>query len=311
MYHFILNPTAASGGGRKVWRKVKALLREYDIDYKLHIFDDKKALTECVKELSNGQNGICNHIVVMGGDGTLNMVVNAIDNFNAVKLSCLKVGSGNDFARNVGVRKKAIRELVHLIKKPEEILLDVGEAVYLDEDDVRHVRRYLISSGIGYDADICEEAERSRLKKVLNKIKLGKLVYLFVGLKQVMTKKGSMALIYLDNKRIGIREMFFAVSMIHPMEGGGVPFCPYADPGDGKLDVCVVKIAKKPKLYLEVALVYLKKHLLFSNVKNYRVNNIRIVLAKPEWVHFDGETPSKVREIEHRCMKDSRLTFVK
>ncbi len=310
MYHFILNPNASSGKGKKAFDEIKPILSSRNIDYRLYIFENREELSETISDLSSPANAKVNHIVVLGGDGTLNLVLNYIKDFTKVKLSVLRVGSGNDFARNVGVGKDIKKCFYHLIDKPETIELDYGVAEYVNLDGEAFKRRFIISSGIGYDADICEEASRSRLKKVLNTIRLGKLVYLFIGIKQVFTKKGAKAIIYFDNgRKIRLRNMFFTVGMVHKMEGGGVPFCPYADPLDGKLDVCVVKSANVLKLLLEIELVYIKKHLIFSNVTNYRCRSYRVALSKPQWIHLDGETPAMVKEA--KFTSESGIRFVR
>lgn len=297
--------------GRKVSDAAKDLLGE--------------AAVTAIKNKLEGQNV---HIVVLGGDGTLNLVLNSIVDMEYTKLSCIRVGSGNDFARNVGVDKSPEKALLHLLEAPQETELDYGEAEYLTEKGESKTRRFIISSGIGYDADICEEVSRSSLKKVLNVLHLGKLVYVMIGIKQIFTRGGAggsgMSLrakgdrapkapkvkLYLDDsKPIRIRNLFFGVGMIHEMEGGGVPFCPHANPCDGMLDVCVAKGASIPKLLLEVGMVYLKKHLLFSNISEYRCRKMRIVVDKPQWIHMDGETPCRVREATLICR--SGLRFVK
>ena len=311
MYHFILNPTASSGGGVVAWEEIRPDLMKLGVDYELHMFHTMEQLKTCVKNLSKPSFECLNHIVVLGGDGTLNAVVNAIDDFDAVKLSVLRVGSGNDFARNVGVKKDINDALLHLLYSPERTKLDYGVATYVAEDGAKHKRRFVISSGIGYDADICEEAGRSRLKKVLNKVRLGKLVYLMVGLKQVFKRQCCRARLYMDGERVRLKDMFFAVAMIHPKEGGGVPFCPKADPSDGTLDVCVVKKASLAKLNLEIALVYRKKHTLFSNIKVFRCKQMKAVLDKPRWIHLDGETPVKVKKVYYSIEHESGITFVK
>ena len=63
-------------------------------------------------------------------------------------------------------------------------------------------------------------------------------------------------------------ELFFVVGMNHMYEGGGIPFCPNANPTDGKLDVCLVKGMSRLKLLFAVVLVYFKKHLLFKDITN-------------------------------------------
>jgi diacylglycerol kinase family enzyme len=77
------------------------------------------------------------------------------------------------------------------------------------------------------------------------------------------------------------------------------------------LDVCVVKKAPLSRLYLEIALVYLKKHTLFSNVKVFRCKEMKAILDKPRWIHLDGETPVKVKKVYYSIEHNRGITFVK
>lgn len=45
------------------------------------------------------------NILVIGGDGTLNEVLNGIQEFDHTTLSCIQTGSGNDFARNMHLER--------------------------------------------------------------------------------------------------------------------------------------------------------------------------------------------------------------
>lgn len=308
MYHFIWNPTASSGMGRKAWRQIRPILKAKGVKYTVHMFRKEENLVSFVQRITKGTQQ--SHIIVLGGDGTLNLVLNSIDNMEHTVLSCLRIGSGNDFARNVGVEKDIQKALLHLLNEPEEIELDYGEAVYLTAEGEQKKRRFMISSGLGYDADICEEAGRSALKKLLNRIRMGKLVYVAIGIKQIFTRRNTKAKLYLDDSSpIRIHNLFFAVGMIHKMEGGGVPFCPHANPEDGQLDICLAKGTSAGRLLLEVIMVYFKKHLLFSNISEYRCRRMRIVAEKPQWIHMDGETPCQVKEATLTCCQG--LRFVK
>ncbi len=331
MYYFVLNPTASSGMGSQVWKKIKPILKEHNVEYTLIALREKEDLVTYVKTLTrrkvpvslndvpeetdvskmqeeNVQQDI--HIVVLGGDGTLNLVLNSIEDMEHTKLSVIRVGSGNDFARNAGVDKSPEKALLHLLETPEELVLDYGVAEYRTTGGQRIRRRFIISSGIGYDADICEEVSRSRLKKTLNVFHLGKLVYAMIGIKQIFTRNNTRAKIYMDDRKpIRVRNLFFAVGMIHEKEGGGVPFCPNADPCDGQLDICLAKGAFIGKQLLEVLMVYWKKHLLFSNIAVYRSRKIRVVTERPQWIHLDGETPGQVKEVIMTCKQG--MKFVK
>lgn len=306
MYHFITNPKASSGNGMKVWKQIKKILKEEKIEYKGYSLKSAEETTEFVKKLTApGQGKEC-HIVVLGGDGTLNAVLNGIVDFEHTILSCIRTGSGNDFARNMGISKNATKAIRHLMDSPEETQLDYGMATYVSGNKTYH-HRFIISSGVGYDADICEEVAHSGLKKVLNRIGLGKLVYVMIGMKQIFTRVNAGAVVSLDGEAYNVPALFFTVGMIHEKEGGGVPFCPGANPTDGLLDVCLVKAMPKWKLLLAVSLVYLKKHFWFKNITAHRCEKMIVELREPQWFHIDGETSCKIERIAMECKSGLRF----
>ncbi len=311
MYQVIVNPTSSSGKGMEAWKEIKTILNRRNVTYEVHMLQNAGEATQVVRGLTADGNEA--NILVVGGDGTLNEVLNGIRDFDHTKVSCIQTGSGNDFARNMHLEKNVERAIMHLLEQPEEIALDYGEVtVRVDacRDSAVRKKRFLISSGVGYDANICEEVSRSRLKAVLNKIHLGKLVYVLIGVKQIFAKKTVRAKLYLDDAPVmKLPELFFVVGMNHMYEGGGIPFCPNADPTDGRLDVCLVKGMSRLKLLLAVVLVYFKKHLLFKDITNHRCKKMRLVTETPQWIHMDGETPYKVREITWESK--GKLRFVR
>lgn len=342
-YHFIVNPTASSGKGAAVWQRMEALLKKENITYEVHVPESGEAVTALVHKLTGqkrpytGEDTVdahmeaaaaleeyagegnhahmCRkdrdevHLVVVGGDGTLNKVLQGIEDFEHTVISCISTGSGNDFARNMHISGDAEQSLWQLLHAPEETIIDYGIATYRQADGSEIVRRFLISSGVGYDADICEEVGRSRLKPILNRIRLGRLVYVAIGIKQIFTRTVTRVIITMDEKKpMKLNGLFFVVGMIHQMEGGGVPFCPHADAADGMLDICLVRDMPKWKLLLAVMLVYRKKHLLFRRITEHRCQRISIRTERPQWFHIDGDAPCQVRELMLECK--SGLRFV-
>lgn len=206
MYHIIVNPTSSSGKGMDAWREIKDILDRRNVAYKVYILRKPGEATMVAGKLTAGRNMALNetavmdqrkevvreneediNILVIGGDGTLNEVLNGIQDFEHTTLSCIQTGSGNDFARNMHLEKNAEQAITHLLEQPEEIALDYGEVT--TNHPGSDAKRFLISSGVGYDANICEEVSRSRLKAVLNKIHLGKLVYVLIGVKQIFCEE--------------------------------------------------------------------------------------------------------------------------
>lgn len=333
MYHFIINPASSSGKGLRIWNRVEVILKEEKIIYEAHILQNAEEVTKLVGKLTDKgllQTELTSlhnvdeaaatqevqecHLVVLGGDGTLNAVLNGIQSFEHTILSCIRTGSGNDFARNMGIDKNTRQALQGILYHKEEIILDYGEITYQTEGSMAdngllpQKKRFIISSGVGYDADICEEVSRSKLKAVLNKVHLGKLVYVAIGIKQIFTRKPADAVIYMDEeKAVSVSNLFFVVGMIHEREGGGVPFCPQADPVDGLLDICLVKDMPKWKLLTAVILVYIKRHFIFHNITGHRCKKIRIRMEEPQRFHMDGETPCRITEVLWECKQGLRF----
>ncbi|MFA9375537.1 MAG: hypothetical protein ACERKZ_02170 [Lachnotalea sp.] len=67
---------------------------------------------------------------------------------------------------------------MNILKPKYFAQIDIGEVITSEE-----TRKFVVSSGIGFDAEICHEALDSKIKKILNKFKLGKLTYVGIALK--------------------------------------------------------------------------------------------------------------------------------
>ena len=128
MYHVIMNPSASSGKGAKVWKYVKERLENEQIEYEAHCMKYAKDTVRLVKNLTAVDNwhGEDHNIIVLGGDGTLNTVLNGIEDMEHTILSCIRTGSGNDFARNMGISKRVEEALEGILHHSDDMLLDYG-----------------------------------------------------------------------------------------------------------------------------------------------------------------------------------------
>ena len=99
MYYFIINPHSKSGYGMSIWKRAEAILKEREVSYEARFTEytgHAKKLAEQIANLSRP----CT-LGVLGGDGTLNEVINGLaeTDFSHITLGYLPTGSGNDFAR--------------------------------------------------------------------------------------------------------------------------------------------------------------------------------------------------------------------
>lgn len=299
MYHFIVNPASRSGKGQKLWDKtIEPALKRRGVKYKVYFSKKPGDLTRIANELTTGKTAEeVSHIVVVGGDGTVNETLQGMAESSNATIGYIPTGSSNDLARDLGFSKNPEEILDHLLDHAQLQHMDAGVL-----SSSNGTRLFAVSCGIGYDAAVCQEANLSKIKKVFNKIGLGKLTYLGIALKQLFATKAISCDIYLDDKEpIHLKKFLFIAMMNHRYEGGGFKFCPDAKSGDGLLDLCVV--GNLPKLLILFALptAFFGKHYIFPKIDAYKASTVRIVTSTPLWVHTDGEVIEKNSEITVSC----------
>ena len=158
MYHIIFNPKSKGSQSRDVCRMVLAQLKVRDIDYTLYKTDHARHAEEIAHMLTRGH--VPCTILVIGGDGTMNEVLNGICYPDCVTLGLIPSGSGNDFAKAAGIPKDPQKALDLILSgKTANIHYGIMRAG-------RKKRRFLISCGAGFDSEVCREVHHSRLKKI-------------------------------------------------------------------------------------------------------------------------------------------------
>lgn len=306
MYYFIINPKSRSGKGIKVWHMVKAELEKEKVPYESYITQYASHATEIVENICTTKPGI-KSIIVVGGDGTVNEAINGITDFDQVLLGYIPSGSSNDLARSLGLGKDPITILKKILSPAHFEYVDIG---LLQSDNPKTYRRFAVSSGMGFDANVCKEALKSTIKDFLNLIKLGKLTYLSIAIKQILTCPFMNGTIQVNNgKAERYKNMLVLTSMIQKYEGGGVKLVPSANPRDGKLSVCLVHgLPRLKALFLMPTLIF-DKHTKFKGIDVFDCENLTIHLDEPACLHLDGECPGDYKEVQLSCISN-KLRFI-
>lgn len=313
MYYFIVNETARTGKGVAVWSKVKAILEEKQIDYHAVKTAYKGHATELAEQISRKakETGKEVNLVVLGGDGTLNEVINGIKDFSRVRIGLIPTGSGNDFARGVGQKASPELSLERVLASREERHLDLGKVTY---EGGESPYLFAISSGIGMDAIVCKKAFTSKLKTVLNRFKMGKLTYLLITIQTLATMKTGKVTVrtreyepdgngkWDDGKSFFHKKLIFAAAMNLRAEGGGVPMSPKAEPDDGRLSLCFAHGVPKFLTYLVLPFLVAAKHEKLPCFHLENVSECRMELEKPMTLHADGEYMGEVSWVEFACV---------
>lgn len=301
MFHFIINPKSRTGNGIKVWNIVKKALDEKHVDYTFHYTHYEFHAVKIAASLCEEYPGIKN-IVVLGGDGTVNEVINGISKPTEVLLGYIPSGSSNDLARSLHIPKNPIEALNRILQGKHFEYVDHGFVELLSKGTQRN---FSVSMGIGFDASVCYKALGSNLKKVLNTLGLGKLTYLLIAIMELIKHQPSNAKIIVDNsKAYHFKNVFFIASMIHKYEGGGLIMAPNASYHDRKLSVCVIYDMPKIKALVLLPSLFFGKQGLFKGVKIFDGTTIEIFMDKAFMVHTDGEYCGSFTHIKAGCTPD-------
>lgn len=310
MYHVIINPASRTGKSIKLWNKVmKPYLDTHQVSYDYFFTTREFDADSIVRKLLSEALEFPIHVLVLGGDGTMNTLLQGIDDFSKVLVSYLPTGSSNDFARDIGISKDFKTNLSHILNDPTRLESDIGLCTYTIDGEMR-TRRFNCGCGLGFDAAVCEKVDVSPLKNVLNKIGLGKLTYGGIAIAEIFGNKSNACEIYLDDAPVIKHSKFlFIVGMVHRYEGGGLMFCPHADFKDGLLDVCAVHEASALAYISALPAAKKGQHIRRKFVSEHRCKSLRIKIGEPRCLHTDGEVLGHVAEVEMHCLKE-RLQLV-
>lgn len=284
MYHFIVNPNARTGRGKELWKIVETELNARGVEYEVFFTKGPHHATEIVRGLTFDE--IKRTIVVIGGDGTMNEVVNGLVNLKGVTLGYIPAGSSNDLARSLRISSDPLSAL-ELVLNPKFFYdMDLGVLEFDGKS-----RRFAVSAGVGYDAAVCHQALNSEFKKKMNKIKLGKLTYFGIALKQLFTKKPFAATLVLDDSRTyKFERVVFMAAHNQRFEGGGFMFCPSAVSNDGKLDVIIADNLPPLRIASLLPGAFKGGHVGKAGIHIYRASKIELICQDKEPVHLDGES---------------------
>lgn len=283
MYTFIINPNARSGLGQKVWKELEDLLKEKGVEYQALFTKYQRHATKLVAEIT--ADGEEHTIIALGGDGTVNEVVNGIKDLTKVTFGYIPIGSSNDFARYFRLNIDPKQALERILRPSGYSYMNIGVLEYPNKR-----RRFAVSTGIGFDAAVCHQVVVSPIKKMLNKIKLGKLTYVIVAIDRIIKLKPCQTTVTLDDdQKFTFKGTYFIAAMNHPYQGGGFKFCPKANPCDDKLDVVVAQGFKKPKILFILPSAYKGLHTMFNGVHTYSCKKVEIEAERAWPVHTDGE----------------------
>ncbi len=309
--HLIINGNASTGRAAGMRAELEKILGESGVEYEFHETHKPGDARELARTLSLSPDR--KTIWVIGGDGTLNEAVNGLVINGTLDFGLIPAGSGNDFARGMNIPRKTAQALKKLLETKEVGAFDVGQLELIDNyvpdqeesgDPCPVTVRFAGSSGCGYDADVCYEVERSRLKKALNKLHLGKLVYFVIAFKQVFKNPRFHVTIINEGISRSFNDVVFISFMNHVYEGGGLKMAPGADPKDGKISVVMANNVSRFRVLTLLPSLLTGGHVKKNGVQTFETKEMEVIAEKRLRLHTDGEVRYGSKHFRVRCCPD-------
>ncbi len=216
-------------------------------------------------------------VVAAGGDGTLNEVVNGLSaDFGRVALGLLPLGTGNDFARTIGVPSDLDAALA-ILAEGRERSVDVARSVLNGQ-----CRWFLNMAAGGFSGEVSERAGEA-------KEKWGPLAYMRAAVGALPELKGFLTRIVLNGGETLELDTYNVVVSNGRYVASGIPAAPQAVLDDGLLDVMIAPATTLPQLALLVPTVLLGRHVGNDLLLFRKVTRIDIESDPPMVFNVDGE----------------------
>lgn len=231
-------------------------------------------------------------VVMIGGDGTVNQVTNALRHLN-VRFGIIPVGSGNGLARAAGIPTKPQQALA---------LIFTGNAKKIDAFLINNQYSCMLS-GIGFDAQVAHDFS--------TKASRGLMMYTQQSIVNYFKAHPYQFEVILDNLSFFTDAFFISVANSNQF-GNNVTIAPQASLNDGLLDIVIVQKMNKAKLPFAILqqvrgnnkLQQLVEDMSQKNILYFQTPSLTIRNLKHAPLHIDGEPKETAEEFTIDILKD-------
>lgn len=282
--YIVANPVSGAGKGKVVLQRLKMLLGNdsdhvvFETTHQGHGMLLAKLAVEAGADL----------IIAVGGDGTINEVVNGM--FAAREPACdlgiVNCGSGAGVAQTLGLPVDVdgqLERIFHNTAKP----YDVGKVSCVDENGVSIHRFFANECQAGISGAIVSKVGMAHKKLG------GSLAFGLVSVLELLRYKATPMRVDLDGRLGVVQPMLGVVTGNGSYCAGGMQLTPGAHPADGQLDVLSIRDMNLYHRMHTFSQVYAGNHIRSGYYALQRAQTLTIVSDRPVWVETDGELIGK------------------
>ena len=261
-----INPIAGKKMSIPIQGKLKEIFMSLGIESSYYFTEADRGVEDIIDtELNKGVQDF----VVVGGDGTVNMVARQLIG-NKANLGIVPVGSGNGLARHLKIPLQ-VSKLPDFICSHKVLKMDYGLIGDLP---------FFCTAGFGFDAKVAHSFSEQKKRGFSN--------YLKVILKDFADYKSEILKIDFHGKSIS--SPFFMTTFANSAQfGNNAYISPEASAHDGLLDMCLVSPFPKIKATMMGQLLMSGSIESSKHYKMVRIKEAVVTRDRPDWIHIDGE----------------------
>jgi diacylglycerol kinase (ATP) len=279
--HIIVNPAAGRGRALSCAEQARSVFADRGFDTVVRRTEARGHATELAATLRDDARAL----IAVGGDGTLNEVINGLDGADT-PVGIVPCGTGNDLCRMFGITRTAAADIAaDLLLRGLTRRLDLAhvDAHPMDGDPIS--RRFVNTMGVGFDAAVSIAMQRSRIGR-------GILPYLVNVLRTLRSYTSVPGRVQPRGGDAIDDRLFLACIGNGTTSGGGFRLTPEALPDDGLLDLCHVRHARPLRVLAVLPRAMSGTHGDAPEVTFVRATGFEITLEQPLPAHLDGEVLS-------------------
>lgn len=272
MIVLVANPSSGGGKGGRVMPSAIRALGALGRTHRVVVTEDGRHPERAAREAIEAGAEV---VVALGGDGHVSACANALIG-TGVPLAILPTGTGNDFARRLGLdHRRPLRSLS---------LLQEGRARRVDSvriEGAGWTRSYVCVAGAGFDSETNATANAMRRLR-------GTAKYVVAVLRTLRRFRPAEFRVVTDDADVRLDAMMVAVAN-SASYGGGMLVCPEAEVDDGVLDLCLVGAMSRRSFVAAFPRVFRGTHVTHPRVTMLRSRKVLLESSRPFDVYADGE----------------------
>lgn len=285
----VASPYARHGTGLRVAHDAAELLRARGVEVEIIVGEDIADAADLAGKAARGDTDV---LVVVGGDGTVRLTVEATIG-SGKPLAVIPAGSGNDFARNLGIPLEPA-DAVEVILAGHRRPIDLGRVSFPDGQTAL----FSTVAATGFDAAVTARAIDMRRPR-------GQSRYTIAALLELLALRSRHYQVRVDDQAVE-SDLIFAAIGNTTSYGGGMKITPQASITDGRLDVTLALTPPRLARWT-IARVFPKvfsgKHIDSPNVRTMRGAEVELYCDPPALVSVDGdlvgELPAVFEAVPH------------